>query len=148
MLNYYHLYVLYTCSLLTFTEINYMSSGYGLTPFHLIHNSCSSHPKFTEKSKSGRNRNTPILLRAYSHNVNIGMKYVTYWYQFFTRCEKLVLIFYGVKLAKFEICGSTVLPSIDHLLVFSYFHFLPHNFALKYTIKEGYKYAIIKWVSP
>ena len=42
-----------------FTEINYMSSGYGLTPFHLIHNSCSSHPKFTLKSKSGRNRNTP-----------------------------------------------------------------------------------------
>ena len=31
----------------TFTEINYMSSGYGLTPFHLINNSCSSHPKFT-----------------------------------------------------------------------------------------------------
>ena len=47
VLNYYYLYVLYTCFMLTFTEINYMSSGYGLTPFHLIHNSCSSHPKFT-----------------------------------------------------------------------------------------------------
>ena len=40
-----------------------------------------------------------ILLRAYfSHNVNywyeiIGMKYVMYWYQFLTRCEKLVSIF-------------------------------------------------------
>ena len=37
-----------------------MSSGYGLTPLHLIHNFCSSHPKFTLKSKSGRNRNTPL----------------------------------------------------------------------------------------
>ena len=29
------------------------------------------------------------------------------WYQFFTRCEKLVPIFHSVKFAKCEICGST-----------------------------------------
>ena len=28
----------------------------------------------------------------------IGMKYVTHWYQFFTRCEELVPIFHSVKL--------------------------------------------------
>ena len=32
----YHLYMLYTCLMFTFTEINYISPGYGLTPFHLI----------------------------------------------------------------------------------------------------------------
>ena len=37
------------------------------------------------------------------------MKYVTYWYQFFTRCEELVPIFHSVKLAECEICGSTLL---------------------------------------
>ena len=35
------------------------------------------------------------------------MQYVTYWYQFFTRCEKLVPIFHSVKFGKCEICGST-----------------------------------------
>ena len=35
------------------------------------------------------------------------MKYVAYWYQFFTRCEELVPIFHSVKFAKCEICGST-----------------------------------------
>ena len=42
---------------------------------------------------------------------NIGMKYVTYWYQFFTRCEELVPIFHSEKFAKFEICGLTGLVS-------------------------------------
>ena len=37
------------------------------------------------------------------------MKYVTYWYQFFTHCEELVPIFHGVKFAKCEICGLTKL---------------------------------------
>ena len=36
-----------------------------------------------------------------------GMKNVTYWYQFFTRCKELVPIFHSVKFAKCEICGST-----------------------------------------
>ena len=40
---------------------------------------------------------------------NIVMKYVTYWYQLFTRCEELVPIFHSVKFAKCEICGSTML---------------------------------------
>ena len=34
--------------------------------------------------------------------------HVTYWYQFFTRCEGLVPIFHC---AKCEICGSTMLSS-------------------------------------
>ena len=30
-----------------------------------------------------------ILLRAYFHKMwDIGMKYVTYWYQLFTRCDE------------------------------------------------------------
>ena len=33
---------------------------------------------------------------------NIGMKNVTYWYQFFTRCKELVPIFHSVKFAKCE----------------------------------------------
>ena len=37
------------------------------------------------------------------------MKSVTYWYQFFTRCEELVPILHGVKFTKCEIYGSTVL---------------------------------------
>ena len=46
-----------------------------------------------------------ILLRAHFHKMwNIGMKYVTYWYQFFTRCEELVQIVHGVKFAKC-VCG-------------------------------------------
>ena len=57
----YHLYVLYTCSMLTFTEINYMSSGYGLTPFHLIYNSCFSHPKFTLKIRKWEKQEYTIL---------------------------------------------------------------------------------------
>ena len=32
---------------------------------------------------------------------------MTYRYQFFTRCEELVPILYGVKLTKYEIYGST-----------------------------------------
>ena len=39
------------------------------------------------------------------------MKCVTYWYQFFARCEELVPIFHGVKFATCKICGST-----EHLL--------------------------------
>ena len=35
------------------------------------------------------------------------MKYVTYWYEFFTRCEELVPVFHSVKFAKCEICDST-----------------------------------------
>ena len=38
------------------------------------------------------------------------MKYVTYWYQFFTRCEELVPILQSMKFAKSEICGSTKHP--------------------------------------
>ena len=40
---------------------------------------------------------------------NIGMKYVTYWYQLFICCEELVPIYHGVKFAKCEIWGSTML---------------------------------------
>ena len=54
-----------------------------------------------------------ISLRAQiSQNVKywyICMKYVTYWYQFFTRCKELVSIRHSVKFAKCEICGSTKL---------------------------------------
>ena len=35
------------------------------------------------------------------------MKYVTYWYQYFTRCEEFVAIFHSVKFAKCEFCSST-----------------------------------------
>ena len=39
-----------------------------------------------------------ILQRAhFSQNVKYWIKYVTYWYQFFTRCKVLVPIFHGVK---------------------------------------------------
>ena len=37
------------------------------------------------------------------------MKSMTYWYQFFTRCEELVPILLGVKFTKCEIYGSTLL---------------------------------------
>ena len=47
-----------------------------------------------------------ILLRAH---ISQNVKYVTNGYQFFTRCEELVPIFHSVKLAKCEICGSTML---------------------------------------
>ena len=40
------------------------------------------------------------------------MKYVTYWYQFFTSCEELVPILQGVKFSKCEICGSTELTNL------------------------------------
>ena len=46
-----------------------------------------------------------------SHVRNIGMKSVTYWYQFFTRCEELVPILHGVKFTKCEIYG---LPWKNH----------------------------------
>ena len=47
---------------------------------------------------------------------DIGLKFVTYWYQLFTRCEELVPILHGVKSTKCEIYGSkkhayTLLPS-------------------------------------
>ena len=52
-----------------------------------------------------------ISLRAQIHKMqNIGMKYVMYWCQFFTRCEELVPIFHSVKFAKCEICGLTKHP--------------------------------------
>ena len=35
------------------------------------------------------------------------MKYLTYWYKFFTRCEELVRIIHGLKFARCEICGLT-----------------------------------------
>ena len=44
------------------------------------------------------------------------MKYVTYWYQFLTRCEELVPIFHGVKFAKCERISSdkaSTLPKRD-----------------------------------
>ena len=41
------------------------------------------------------------------------MKSVTYWYQFFTRCEELVPILHGVKFTKCEIYGSTRLIAIE-----------------------------------
>ena len=44
-----------------------------------------------------------------SHMRDIGMKSVTYWYQFFTRSEELVPILHGVKFTKCEIYGSTAL---------------------------------------
>ena len=37
------------------------------------------------------------------------MKSVTYWYQFFTRCEELVPIIHGMKFTKCEIYDSTQL---------------------------------------
>ena len=40
------------------------------------------------------------------------MKYVTYWYQFFTCCEELVPILHSVKFANCDICGSTGLSCI------------------------------------
>ena len=40
---------------------------------------------------------------------DIGTKYVTYWYQFFTCCEELVPILHSVKC---ELCGSTVLAAV------------------------------------
>ena len=40
------------------------------------------------------------------------MKYVTYWYQFFTCWEDLVPIIQSVKFVKCEICGSTE-PSLQ-----------------------------------
>ena len=48
-----------------------------------------------------------FLIAQFQKMWNIGMKYVAYWYKFFTCCEELVPIFYGVKFAKCEICGST-----------------------------------------
>ena len=46
---------------------------------------------------------------------------VTYWYQFFERCEELVPIFHSVKFAKCEICGSTQHPlngnGLVHLII-------------------------------
>ena len=41
-----------------------------------------------------------------SHVRNIDMKSVTYWYQFFTRCEDLVPILHGVKFTECEIYSS------------------------------------------
>ena len=38
---------------------------------------------------------------------DIGVKYVTYWYQFLTCCLELVPNPHSVKFAKSEICGST-----------------------------------------
>ena len=49
------------------------------------------------------------------------MKYVTYWYQFFTGCEELVPICHGVKLAKCEICGSTMLHSKSSVQILTFF---------------------------
>ena len=46
------------------------------------------------------------------HVRNIGMKSVTYWYQFFTRCEELVPILHGVKFTKCEIYGSIELTDV------------------------------------
>ena len=49
-----------------------------------------------------------IWICAYFNKVrDIGTKYVTYWYQFFTCCEYLVPILHSVKLTKCGICGST-----------------------------------------
>ena len=52
----------------------------------------------------------------------IGMKYVTYWYQLFTRCEELVPVFHSVKFVKCEICGSTarLLRNVCTFLYFVY----------------------------
>ena len=61
------------------------------------------------------NLNTCVFL---SHVRNIGMKFVTYLYQFFTRCEELAPIFQGVKFTKCEIYGSTQ-PRLFTLYFFS-----------------------------
>ena len=49
------------------------------------------------------------FMRVFHKVGDIGTKYVTYWYQFFTCCEKLVPILHSVKFTKCEICGSTML---------------------------------------
>ena len=57
------------------------------------------------------------ILRTYvflTHLWDIGMKSVTYWYQFFTRGEELVPIIHGVKFTKCEIYGSTQLYYRHH----------------------------------
>ena len=48
-----------------------------------------------------------------SHVRNIGMKSVTYGYQFFTRSEELLPILHGVKFTKCEIYGSTKLRTCE-----------------------------------
>ena len=55
-----------------------------------------------------------ILLRAHFFHKkrNIGMKYVTYWYQIFTRREELVPILHGVKFAFRQ--RSLYIPHVLH----------------------------------
>ena len=80
-----------------------------------------------------------------SHVRNIGMKSVTYWYQFFTRCEELVPILHGVKFTKSEIYGSTAL--IWKLLkMTSRFHYVNSQYSYfsylaKYTILQSERYT-------
>ena len=52
------------------------------------------------------------------------MKYLTYWYQFFTCCEESVPIFHSVKFAKCKICGSTKLKNAKPENVYPNFRFI------------------------
>ena len=71
-----------------------------------------------------------------THLWDIGMKSVTYWYQFFTAREELVPILHDVKFTKCEICGSTellimltvcylcILSTICNCAILIIFHFV------------------------
>ena len=66
------------------------------------------------------------------------MKYVTYWYQFFTICEELVPILHSVKFAKCEICGS---KKLVHGLMFVVYCFMDKkSFLSMIIVKQSYMY--------